>query len=93
MRAAHPARLQVALELHYWEQLRAVAMLFVQRDGMQPKIVPFEVGNEWRPVAIDLEALDRLHDVTGIFIGASGEAGRTPGGPFELFVDDVRLDP
>ena len=63
------------------------AMVFSQSKGWEPGLVRFEADREWKPIEITLADLAvPLYDVTAIFIG------RVDDGPFELLLDDVRLD-
>jgi len=63
--------------------------LFAPSHGFQPAVRPFTPGKEWTRIELaiaDFDAMDGS-DLSGVlFMAARGD------GPFELYIDDVRLE-
>jgi hypothetical protein len=68
----------------------ASVMVFSQARGFAPVIKTFNAGREWKPFHFDWKDFDGLDgtQTLGIFWGGGNEPG-----PFELLIDDVRLEP
>jgi len=68
----------------------AYVMVFSQVRGFIPDMKTFDPGREWKSFHFDWKEFDGLDGsgMLGIFMG-----GGVEGGPFELELDDIRLDP
>jgi hypothetical protein len=88
-----PANLSGKAGLSFWargEGKTAVVMVFSQSRGFIPATRTFMAGPEWKQFRFAWNAFDGLDGsaTLGIFWGRSGDPG-----PFELMIDEVRLEP
>jgi imidazolonepropionase-like amidohydrolase len=85
-----PANLSSAKEISFWARgdgKRYRVMLFAQSKGMTPATRTFDVTPEWKEYSFPMSAFATDgKDVIMLIIGA----GPAPG-PFEVFIDNVRL--
>jgi hypothetical protein len=88
-----PTNLSGKSGLSFWARgdgKTASVMVFSQARGFIPATKSFVAGPEWKRFQFDWKDFDGLDGTTtlGIFFG-----GGTDSGPFELQVDEVRLEP
>jgi imidazolonepropionase-like amidohydrolase len=91
-RPMSPANLSGKSGISFWARGQgntATVMVFSQARGFIPVIKTFVAGREWKRFQFTWNEFDGLDGTRtlGIFLGG----GRQPG-PFELMIDDVRLE-
>ncbi len=88
-----PANLSSKAGISFWahgDGKSASVMVFNQSRGFIPAIKTFVAGQEWQQFRFrwnDFDGLDGTATL-GIYLGAGNAVG-----PFELEIDEVRLDP
>jgi hypothetical protein len=85
-----PANLSAAREIYFWAKgdgKRYRVMLFAQSRGMAPATRTFDVTGDWKEYTFPIAAFATDGKDVVMLIIAGGPAA----GPFELFVDNVRL--
>jgi hypothetical protein len=88
-----PANLSGKSGLSFWARgdgKTATVMVFSQARGFIPATQTFVAGPEWKPFHFAWKDFDGLDGsgTMGIFWGRSADPG-----PFELLIDEVRLEP
>ncbi len=88
-----PANLSGKTGFSFWakgEGKPAYVMIFTQAHGFIPSIETFTPPKEWTRFSFDWKNFDGADGsgILGIFLGG----GATPG-PFEMAIDDLRLEP
>jgi len=88
-----PANLSAKRGISFWARgdgKPMYVMVFSQARGFVPAMKTFHAGREWASFQFDWTAFDGLDGsgTFGIFFGGGAEAG-----PFELQLDDVKLEP
>ena len=89
-RTMSPANLSSKKSLSFWAKGKGkqfAVMIFAQSMGFIPAVQNFTVGNDWKEYEFPFEKFGiEGYDITGIFIGATGEPG-----DFSLWIDNVHL--
>jgi hypothetical protein len=86
-----PANLATRKAITFWTKGQArkyQVMLYSQNGGYIPKVQSFSAGSDWTKVTLPFADFETDgHDVTAIFFGAFGGAGK-----FTLTIDNVALE-
>jgi len=93
LRTMSPANLSAKSGISFWargDDKTATVMVFSQSRGFMPAIKTFVASPEWKPFRFDWKEFDGLDGTAtiGVFFG-----GGVKPGPFELQIDNVRLEP
>jgi Ca2+-binding RTX toxin-like protein len=93
LQAMSPANLSAKSGLSFWAKgdgKPAYVMVFSQSRGFVPSMKTFIAPRDWKAFRYDWKDFDGLDGTgtLGIFLGGGAESG-----PFELQLDDVRLQP